>query len=355
MLNKKLAAFTLAMITAHGLFADNVNIVGTINQTLNQSSPSAAASSSSVKQKVIQLLKVELSQEEKMLLARRAQELTASPQLKLRALHSATLMETKKQLGMNNVPVLDQGVHGTCVTFAVTAAVDAVLAKGDYISQLCNLQLGTYLEKHGYGYSGWEGSFASHVINQMEQFGIVTKEKQLQMGCGGMTYYPTYWWHDDDSFIEPDQYRQMSELIFGNRVNWFDVYHHGDAEQTLAEVKQTLNAGHRMVFATLLPSSDLGTAGAVGRYKTWIYRDSWVLTPEVLAGVPNVKAAHEMIITGYDDDAIAVDNHGVEHKGLLSLRNSWGTTVGDYGEFYMSYDYFKLLAYDLTKLTPSTI
>ena len=62
-------------------------------------------------------------------------------------------------LGMNNVPVLDQGSHGTCVTFATTAAVDAVLGKGDYVSQLCNLELGATLEQFGYYPSGWDGSF----------------------------------------------------------------------------------------------------------------------------------------------------------------------------------------------------
>ena len=92
---------------------------------------------------------------------------------------------------MNKVPVLDQGIHGTCVTFAVTGAIDAVIGKGDYVSQLCNLQLGSYLEKHGYGMSGWNGSHAIYVINQIEQFGIINMEKQKKLGCGGMKSYPT--------------------------------------------------------------------------------------------------------------------------------------------------------------------
>jgi C1A family cysteine protease len=52
-----------------------------------------------------------------------------------------------------------------------------------------------------------------------------------------------------------------------------------------------------------------------------------------------------------DDNAVAVDTHGKNHNGLLILRNSWGTSVGDYGEFYMSYDYFKLLAFDITRFS----
>lgn len=57
-----------------------------------------------------------------------------------------------------------------------------------------------------------------------------------------------------------------------------------------------------------------------------------------------------MIITGYDDNAIAVDADGQPHHGLLTLRNSWGEAVGDHGNFYMSYDYFKILAIEVQRI-----
>ena len=91
---------------------------------------------------------------------------------------------------MNNVPVLDQGQHGSCVTFAVTAAYDAVIGSGDYISQLCQLQLGNYLEANGYGYSGWNGSLGRYVLSQIDSFGIVTKAQEASYGCGGLYQYP---------------------------------------------------------------------------------------------------------------------------------------------------------------------
>ncbi|MGF2339111.1 C1 family peptidase, partial [Acinetobacter baumannii] len=59
---------------------------------------------------------------------------------------------------------------------------------------------------------------------------------------------------------------------------------------------------------------------------------------------------HEMIITGYDDNAIAVDDNGREHKGLFTLRNSWGEQFGDKGNFYMSYDYFKVLTIEAQRI-----
>jgi C1A family cysteine protease len=229
------------------------------------------------------------------------------------------------------------------------------MSKNDYISQLCSLQLGSYLEKHGYGISGWDGSYAISVINQIEQFGVVNKKKQKSVGCGGLTQYPTNSSHNPNSFMEPEQYRAISESVFGKVVNWSDVFQKNDPVKTLDEVKQALNSGDRLVFAVLLPRTDLGLVGAVGKHNTWIYKDSWVLTPEILKGIDNVEAAHEMIITGYDDNAVAVDNKRLKHKGLLTLRNSWGSSVGDYGEFYMSYDYFKLLAYDVQRFSPSSI
>jgi C1A family cysteine protease len=334
-------------------------IIGTLKHTLKPYAEDASSKtpklSAKNNEKVIQLLHVQLSDEEKEFLTNRAKNaLEHTHQFAVTAQKSKILgMSTQVQLDMNNVPVLDQGIHGTCVTFAVTGAIDAVIKQGDYISQLCNLQLGSYLENHGYSLSGWDGSNASIVIDQIEQYGIVNKQKQRAIGCGGLKNYPTYSEHDPHSFIEPEQYHALSEPVFGKVINWSDIFQENDAVKTLNEVKEALLAGDRLVFGVLIPRTDLGTVGAVGKHKTWIYQDTWLLTPEILDDIDNVEAGHEMIITGYDDDALAVDNHGKKHKGLLTLRNSWGASVGNYGEFYMSYDYFKLLASEVTRLTPN--
>ncbi|MCE0723102.1 MULTISPECIES: C1 family peptidase [Legionella] len=350
-------ALIFAALVINGAYAQDITVVGTLKQTLKQAPANLSRKSLVNEEKSIQLLQVHLSDEVRNLLTNRAQDALAHTHQFAYASsnRAASPIPNHVQLGMNNVPVLDQGIHGTCVTFAVTAALDATMTKGDYISQLCHLQLGSYLEKHGYGLSGWDGSYASYVIDQMEQYGIVNKIKQLKFGCGGMKYYPTYTDHDPESFMDPEQFSSLSEFIFGKEVNWSDVFQKTDPAKNLNDVKQALSAGDRLVFAVLLPRTDLGTVGAVGKYKTWIYKDTWVLTPEIIADVDYVEAAHEMVITGYDDNAVAVDNHGVKHKGLLFLRNSWGTSVGDDGEFYMSYDYFKLLSFDITRFSRTSI
>lgn len=61
-------------------------------------------------------------------------------------------------------------------------------------------------------------------------------------------------------------------------------------------------------------------------------------------------AGHAMVITGYDDNAEAIDDEGKVHRGILTLRNSWEPKAGDEGNYYISYDYFKSLAIDLTQI-----
>lgn len=350
-----LQAITVSLLISNNAFSENVTIIGSIEQTLKQSSTNQS-SPYTANNKVIKLLHIQLSDEAKKRLQSLAQEaLLHSNHFSSTASHDATLfLPNKVQLGMSNVPMLDQGPHGTCATFAVTGALDAVIGKKDYISQLCSLQLGNYLEMHGYGSSGWDGSSMSDIIYRIQQFGIVNKKKQHASGCGGLKHYPAYSSRTPKAHITPEKYRTMSELVFGKVVNWSNVYS-SDPNKTLEQVKQALNNKSRLVFAVMLPRHDLGCVGAVGKHKTWIFKDTWVLTPDILKDVPNVNSAHAMIITGYDDNAVAVDNKGKKHKGLLILRNSWGRLVGDYGTFYMSYDYFKLLSYSVKQFSKPTI
>ena len=95
-----------------------------------------------------------------------------------------------KNIGMNNVPVLDQGRHGSCATFAATGALDAALTKPSgelgYISQLCNLDLGNYVvlinaryiaftgnskldKKKYYNHSGYPGGLRTRSTRLMQE------------------------------------------------------------------------------------------------------------------------------------------------------------------------------------------
>ncbi|MCP0914629.1 MULTISPECIES: C1 family peptidase [Legionella] len=337
--------------------AEDVELIGSLNQTLKIHASGNQLEQDSrgleLTEKTIKLLHVRLAEDKKAELKSQAQDLNKHRNGFTSSNRAAASLELPKavSLNMNNVPVLDQGTHGTCVTFAVSGGLDAVIGKGDYISQLCQLQLGNYLEQHGYGISGWDGSFSGEVFGQMAQYGVINVDNQWKNGCGGYYDYPKYS-KRPQTYIAPEDFAKMSEPVLGTYAAIKDIRVARNFEATLDNVKNALHAGDRVVFGVLLPRVDLGTAGAVGKYRTWFTQDTWVLSKEVMDGISDIEAAHEMIITGYDDNATVYDDHGVAHKGLLTLRNSWGTSVGYWGEFYMSYDYFKLLNLEVTEILP---
>ena len=241
------------------------------------------------------------------------------------------------------------------MTFASTAAIDAALGQGDYVSQLCQLQLGNYLAANGYNASGWDGSLGRYVLSQMESYGVVSKEQQKTVGCGGLTQYPAKGQPIPSSYMNPEEYHQLSESI-NEQISWspildiFTAMDRVDTNKTLNDVKQALKEKDRVTFGVLLLDFDLGMMGAVGTHNSNF--DTWVLTPEIARDVylrPNF-GGHEMVITGYDDDAVATDDQGRHHKGLFTLRNSWGDKIGDKGNFYMSYDYFKVLVIEAQRI-----
>lgn len=258
-------------------------------------------------------------------------------------------------LGMNNVPVLDQGMHGSCVTFAVTGAINALLEKGDYISQLCLLELGNYLETNGYLSSGWDGSFAPWVNDAILRFGIVDKklnaEDQTEQVCATVNKYPAFQRKFKGYPMPITDYKPLSEDLTQKyypiyRMNFIDRFEKNfndkdEAEKVLQDVKTALNNGHRLTVGTMLirvPSCD--GIGACAKFH--VQNDTWALTKEI--EIPYEVAGHELIIIGFDDNAEATDTSGKKHRGLLTLRNSWGPDVGDNGNLYMTYDYFKKFA-----------
>lgn len=346
--------FLLTLALSSPLFAQDIKIVGTLDKTLitPQSQPLKLTHRTHrlSAPRVIKLLKVELSKPAEAALNKRASLIATQSA----SLNKSSHYPGKIDLGMNDVPVQDQGDYGTCVTFAVTSAIDAALGQGDYISQLCSLQLGNYLQTNGYTYSGWDGSLGSTVLSQIETFGIINKEQEHTIGCGGLTHYPAHT-PIPEGTMNPEDYHQLSENI-NDVIAWspiLDIYtamDRVDTNATLDNVKKALNENDRVTFGVLLLDFDLGVMGAVGTHNS--HYDSWVLTPEIARDIylkPQF-GGHEMIITGYDDNAIATDEQGHEHKGLLTLRNSWGDKIGDHGNFYMSYDYFKVLTIEAQRI-----
>ena len=348
-----LTAATLLFITGSSFAQQDIQLIGPIVQPLARQSTHALKkfNAPSVPTSVT-LLNIKLSDNAWEKLQVRAQEIKEQP------LSTLTLRHGKRvQLGMGQVPVFDQGPHGTCTTFATVAAIDAALNQGDTISELCQLQLGRYFEHNGYNPSGWDGAMGPMILNQMQTFGVVTQINQREKGCGGLTEYPM------DSSATPEtemslaEFHAISKALPDEKLAWsavLDVYQvfvdKTDPNITLEATKSALDAGDRLTFGVLLFGLNQGLAGAVGTHH--VNNDSWVLSAEIIKDLEErgEPGAHEMIITGYDDDAVALDKEGESHRGLLTLRNSWGTRIGDQGNFYMSYDYFKTLAIEVQRI-----
>ncbi len=360
-------AFISTMMIGAAYTAPDIQLHGTRTQTLTV--PTGVNDSVGPKRfvkgapltKSITILNIQLSNHAKLTIENNIQ-LSTAPLANEEKNDIQVSRPAKVQLGMGNVPVLDQGRHGSCVTFAVTAAVDAVLQKGDYVSQLCQLQLGRYLEENTLSYTpgGWEGSIGRIVLGQIAQFGIVNKTQEAAQGCGGLTAYPM----DDEtipsSTLSLDQFHRISEDA-NDHIEWATVLDMDDAfredlnrSEVLNKVKASLSTGDRLSFATLLFNTDAGIAGAVGL--NHVKNDTWLFTPEMERDFEKYTdfGLHEMVITGYDDQATAKDSNGRVHRGILTIRNSWGNRVADQGDFYMTYDYFKNFVVEAHRIGKST-
>jgi len=306
-----------------------------------------------VQQLKFKLPTYELSKNAKSLLRN---QLSQYPENSVNNTYFSSEIPRKVTLGMQMTPVLDQGYHGSCVTFAVTAAIDAALGAGDYVSQLCSLELGSYLAIHDkIPASGWNGSYATWVLQQITDYGIISKNHQKLNGCADVRDYPLL---DETNIGKPmaDSDYLAQSIPVSNLINWQVLLKDDEAfsekvdmNVLINQMKEELAKGNRLTIGMLLDVY-VGDAGAVGSNRTMF--DTWMLTPEIIMDVIDgkIEAGHELVVTGYDDDLVVKDMMGNTNQGVFTLRNSWSTVAGDQGNYYVTYDYFKFLAIEAVAL-----
>lgn len=337
-----LKSFILFLVASLGFAESDVEINGQITQ------PTLIPNHHQIK-----FLKLKFSEHGQARLRHRLLQQLQPKSVNFKA--SSSMLPPNVQLGMDNVPVLDQGMHGTCATFAVTAAIDASIHKGDYISQLCLLALSEDLSHHSHAFSMWDGAYPRDVFNLITSFGIINKSNEQNYGCSGYHAYPRYLTPNLPQ-MNIDEYYQHSESAFAevdfDTSNYLNPTEISDEfftmQQTLTMTKQAINQGERIVIGLMLVPDE--HAGAQANFHQ--NHDTWVLTEAIAQEIMNgiELGGHAMIITGYDDNATVTDEQGIIHKGLFTLRNSWGTKAGDNGNYYLTYDYFASLTIDLTKI-----
>lgn len=367
--HKLSAVVLLGLSLTSGAFAANVSLHGTIPDVVQlKQVDSFSGSSANQAEKDVTFQRVVLSAEAKQYLAQQVDAAVKPARLNaaLQSLPSASSID------MNGVPVLDQGRHGTCVTFAVLGALDATIgetsskAEHGHFSELCNLELGSTLEsqspvndkgEHIYP-SGWDGSWATIVLDQIKTYGLVTHKDQKHFVCAGVKKYPLSVERDHGKAMETADFDAHSEKV-ATLPTYKIIMHSDDAfssrvdmNKVLEEVKSVIARGHRATFGTLLDVKQ-GHNGALGSYKTPF--DTWILTSRIAQNAKDgtIEAGHEMIILGYDDNAVVTGPDNEKHQGVLTLRNSWGVRAGNHGIYYMTYDHFKTLALEAVEFIPA--
>lgn len=271
----------------------------------------------------------------------------------------STTLPSQVSLGMNNVPVSNQGVHGSCVTFAIAGAINAIIGHTQYVSELCNLSLGKYLNSIYPNYpSGWDGSSARNLFYQLNTYGFNSRDTESKYGCAGVYKYPKNNINNTGKPMSIDNFKEHSESIT-NRIDYHPILGLTEslsdktaATNDIDRVKSALNDGHRIALGFFLYTDS--TNGAHGTYHT--KNDSWVITKDIItsAKLKKIRSGHELVITGYDDNAVINGPDCSFHRGVFTLRNSWGKLAGDKGDYYMSYDYFSKMTNEIYELMPAT-
>ncbi len=225
-------------------------------------------------------------------------------------------------VGMNNVPVLDQGRNNTCALFAISAWLNANKNAGDYVSQQCLLELGVYLNQYNGEDSGWDNIRSGTVfLDRINNYGAVNKSTCPRQ-------YP-----EKSQIMDPQTYWNYSEGRWSQNLNWSYVQ-----PKDLNVVRQALNKGQRVYIEVLLHKNYVpgfpingNSEGLWALPKDPYERQGFI--NDILSN--NNIVGHALVVTAYSDS-----------KNLFKVRNSWGTKYGDKGEFYMSYDFYKLMDYN---------
>jgi C1A family cysteine protease len=272
--------------------------------------------------KVISLMKINPSPALAERLKKQADQKSDELDYSKTGITSFSKSKTAVDLGMNNVPVLDQGAYGTCVTFSTTSALDALIGQGDLIDQQCSLELD--IANGGESENYWNGAYnATQIIDPLVQYGIVSKGN-----CLGVKY------PSPGTRITLDDYAKVADKTTLKLTK--ETYY---TDLTLDTVKSALNNGHRVLIGSIIGSLVQGFDVKVDNSKTsgglWACKQKSSKTDYC-----NTQAGgHEIVVIGYDDA-----------QQLLKIRNSWNTATGDQGDYYMTYSYFNRMIIDGTEV-----
>jgi len=214
---------------------------------------------------------------------------------------SKSIVDLRKKMP----PIYDQGALGSCTSNALVAAYQ-FLSPTFYGSRLFHYYNERVLD--GDDVSIDDGSTLEQGINVMIKYGICSEKS---------------WSYKISNFAQKPPNSCYTEALKHKLISFANI------QNTASQMKACLNAGYPFVVGICVYDSfETQSVALTGRVP--MPKDS-----------DNLLGGHAVLCVGYNDI-----------EGVWIMRNSWGTSWGDKGYFYLPYGYLtdEYLASDLWKL-----
>lgn len=222
-------------------------------------------------------------------------------------------------------PVTNQGGRGTCTAFGVTAVLETFPGVPSDLSEQYNYCALKYLKKQT-GIPVDSGDLAQRYITSLPLYGIASEE--------AIPYDPQkHKWSSTD----PEAVRFIRETAAGEItfvVNYFPKANHCISANDI-EVYDRSQATNVEMIINLLNSGVKAIAAGYDVFGS-CWRGNSGKAADAIHLEPNAErlGGHVVTIVGYTQNAFLI-------------KNSWGTTWGDNGYAYISFDYHRRYANEL--------
>lgn len=227
------------------------------------------------------------------------------PKVKRRAPRQA-MLPPQADLRAVCPPVYDQGMLGSCTAFAVGKGLRETIARQRKEREVPLSALFLYYETRQ---AMMDGKLGKLVGKLTDSGGTITDAASVLKDKG---VCPDADWSYADGKIK---FRLKPPAAAYASAKEFRVKAASQLT-TLDEVRESLAKGQPVAFGFAVPNSVM----AIGK-----------------SGVMPMPKADEQYVGGHAVLAVGYD----DKKRMLTVRNSWGTTWGDKGYFYMPYDFVK--------------
>lgn len=189
-------------------------------------------------------------------------------------------------------PVEQQGAPNSCVAHAVTSALEAILGLSDLSRLFVYWNARNYAGQAGYD----AGCQPRNAVKGIAQFGAPIEPM---------------WPYDTSKLtVKPNATAYASAATIKTRIKAYQ------SVTSLAAMKSALLQGLPVVFCFMVPNTFVSVTKYTGVQPPMAQTTRWI-------------GGHAVVACGFDDAT-----------GMVLCRNSFGTSWGQSGYFWMPYDWF---------------